>query len=96
VHAGVDYQVRETFESALHFGEAALRAVGVPDDEAATIRDEIRSRDESRFELQLAEGIGAGRDMLHSNMPSPTPLTPPRRAARRLETAPPEQADEPR
>src|SRR5690606_11864967 len=54
VHEGVDYQIRETVESALLFGEAALRAVGVPDEEAAELRLQIRGRDEERFEMQLA------------------------------------------
>ena len=84
VHAGVAYQIRETFESALRFGEAALREVGVPDDEAAELAAETRRRDVARFELQLAEGIAAGRDMLHGNLPTPTPLTPPRREAQVL------------
>lgn len=82
VHEGVDYQVRETFESALLFGEAALRAVGVADEEAAELRATIRIRDQARFEMQLAEGIGAGRDLLHSNLPKPTPLTTPQREAK--------------
>ena len=34
LNAGVDYQVRETFKSAMRFGEAALVALGVPEDEA--------------------------------------------------------------
>jgi glutathione-regulated potassium-efflux system protein KefB len=79
---GVSYQVRETFESALEFGEAALRAVGVEHDEARTIAADIRRRDAARFEAQLAEGISAGRDMLHSNLPKPQPLIPPRQEAR--------------
>ena len=34
VAAGVDVQIRETFELALKFGQVALQALGVPDDEA--------------------------------------------------------------
>ncbi|WP_353095006.1 monovalent cation:proton antiporter-2 (CPA2) family protein, partial [Methylibium sp.] len=45
VRAGVDYQMRETFESASAFGEAALRLLGVPDEEAATIAADVRRRD---------------------------------------------------
>lgn len=86
VHEHVDFQIRETFESALLFGQAALTAVGVPDDEAATIAASIRERDRARFELELAEGIGAGRDLVHGNMPQPTPFTTPRRAAKHLST----------
>ena len=84
VHEGVDFQIRETFESALVFGQAALGAVGVPDDEAAAITAEVRERDLARFEMQLAEGIGAGGDLIHGNIPKPTPLTPPRQKAKML------------
>ena len=34
IGAGVDYEIRETFESAMKFGEAALVALGVPEAEA--------------------------------------------------------------
>jgi len=84
VRTGVDYQVRETFESALRFGEAALREVGVPSDDAVEITADIRRRDQARFELQLAQGLGAGGGLLHSNMPKPVPLTPPRREPKRI------------
>jgi glutathione-regulated potassium-efflux system protein KefB len=95
VHDGVDVQIRETFESALVFGEAALRAVGVPEDEAAAIRADVRARDEARFEMQLAEGLRAGRDMMHSNQPKPTPLTPPRREGQLIGSDRPAPALEP-
>lgn len=84
----VDYQIRETFESALRFGEAALRALGVPALEAAELVADIRRRDHERLQLQLAEGITAGRDRLHGNRPVPVPLTPPTRAARQLGPVP--------
>src|SRR5690606_21312093 len=35
IAAGVDYEIRETFESALAFGGAALAALGVSEEEAA-------------------------------------------------------------
>ena len=84
VHEGVEFQIRETFESALLFGQASLVAVGVPEEEAATITADVRQRDLARFEMQLAEGIAAGREMMRGNLPKPTPLTPPRRAAQVL------------
>ena len=52
VEAGVDLQIRETFESALEFGEAALRELGVPEDEAAETAADIRRRDAERFALE--------------------------------------------
>jgi glutathione-regulated potassium-efflux system protein KefB len=84
VAAGVDYQIRETFESAMAFGEAALVEVGVPADEAAEIMAGVRRRDQERFELQMAEGIYAGRDLMKTQAPTPTPLSPPKRAAQPL------------
>jgi glutathione-regulated potassium-efflux system protein KefB len=84
VRAGVDYQIRETFESALRFGEAALRELGIPEDEAAEIAADVRQRDAERFALQLVGGLTAGRDRMRGNAPIPTPLTEPRREAQAL------------
>ncbi|MCB1501193.1 MAG: monovalent cation:proton antiporter-2 (CPA2) family protein [Bauldia sp.] len=85
LNAGVDYQIRETFESAMRFGEAALVALGVPEDEAVETIDGVRKRDEERFALQMAEGIYAGRDLVAKQRePTPTPLSPPKRASQAL------------
>jgi glutathione-regulated potassium-efflux system protein KefB len=75
----VDYQIRETFESAMAFGEAALVQLGVDADEAAEVSREIRRRDAERYELELAGGLMAGADLLHGNAPKPTPYTTPKR-----------------
>ena len=90
VHKGVDMQVRETFESAMTFGEIGLRQLGVPDQEAAEIGEELRRRDAERFALEVAGGIGAGLDMIHGNVPKPTPLTTPKRAGQVMGEKPPE------
>jgi glutathione-regulated potassium-efflux system protein KefB len=79
VAAGVDLQIRETFESALKFGGIALRELGVPEDEAAETVEDIRQRDAERFALETTGGLLAGRDLLHSNVPTPVPFTTPRR-----------------
>ena len=65
---GVDFQVRETLESALVFGEEALRAIGVPPDEAEGVIQDVRRRDTERFELEVAGGLFAGRSLLYGNM----------------------------
>jgi glutathione-regulated potassium-efflux system protein KefB len=70
VKEGVDFQVRETFESAMVFGEAALRAIGVPADEAQEVVQDVRQRDTERFELEVAGGLFAGRSLLYGNMTS--------------------------
>ena len=79
VAAGVDVQIRETFESALKFGELALRELGVPEAEAAETARHIRERDAERFALEQTGGLLAGRDLLHGNAPRPVPFTKPRR-----------------
>jgi glutathione-regulated potassium-efflux system protein KefB len=79
VELGVDVQIRETFESALKFGELALRELGVPEDEAAETAADIRRRDAERFALETAGGLLAGRDVLYGNAPKPVPFTTPRR-----------------
>ena len=88
IAAGVDYQIRETFESALRFGTAALQAVGVAEDEAMQIAEDVRRSDAERFELELAGGgsLEAAREKLVGNIPkpTPTPFTKPRRTARPL------------
>ncbi|MDK1488698.1 monovalent cation:proton antiporter-2 (CPA2) family protein [Sinorhizobium sp. 7-81] len=76
---GVDYELRETFESGLLFGRKTLEALGVGNEEAISIMDDIRRRDEARLVLQEAEGITAGRDMLHSRPVRPEPLVKPKR-----------------
>ncbi|MGO4262124.1 monovalent cation:proton antiporter-2 (CPA2) family protein [Lysobacter sp. TAB13] len=77
VHAGVDLQVRETFESAMRFGEAALVELGVSADDAAEVVADIRKRDAERFELELVGGVRAGVSLLYGNMQQ-TPLIPPK------------------
>jgi glutathione-regulated potassium-efflux system protein KefB len=73
IQAGVDYQLRETLESALVFGRRILIELGVDEVEAAeTIRD-VRRRDAERLELQLTGGLTAGRYLMRGNMPTPTP-----------------------
>ncbi|WP_022729960.1 monovalent cation:proton antiporter-2 (CPA2) family protein [Fodinicurvata sediminis] len=76
-HAGVDFEVRETFESALAFGGAGLRALGMPPLDVGEVTADIRQRDAERFEAQVQGGLQAGRDKLHVD-PRPEPLVAPR------------------
>lgn len=62
----VDYQIRETFESAVMLGERALAALGMTDLAVEDLIMEFRRRDEERFERQLAEGIYAGADLINT------------------------------
>jgi glutathione-regulated potassium-efflux system protein KefB len=84
IRAGVDYQMRETFESALLFGESTLRQLGAEEEEAAEVIADVRRRDAERLELQIAGGIKAGRGLMKGNMPVPTPLTQPKRPGQAL------------
>ena len=86
ITAGVDYQIRETFESAVNFGAAALVELGVAEDEAARIAEEIRRRDAERFELEMAGGsLRAGASSMYNNtVPKPTPFTTPKRESKAL------------
>lgn len=86
VEIGVDYQMRETFESALVFGQATLESLGVEPEEAAEIIEDVRQRDQARFEAQLTGGIQAGRGFMKGNMPAPVPapLATPKRSGQAL------------
>ncbi|WP_370306739.1 monovalent cation:proton antiporter-2 (CPA2) family protein [Sinimarinibacterium flocculans] len=84
MEANVDYFVRETFESASHFGERALRLLGVGEEEAAQLAADVRRRDLERLELQFTGGIKAGRDLMHSNRLKPQPLTAPQHPGQAL------------
>jgi monovalent cation:proton antiporter-2 (CPA2) family protein len=80
---GVDYELRETFESAMRFGRETIEAIGIDADRAAIVEDFIRTRDRDRLAVQQAEGIYAGLDMLRTR-PTPTPLSEVQRGARAL------------
>lgn len=66
---GVDFQIRETFESSVVFGRAALEALGTPLDRIDQIEEDVRYRDEERLAEQLTQGMYAGADKLHKVTP---------------------------
>jgi glutathione-regulated potassium-efflux system protein KefB len=61
MNAGADFNVRETFESAVRLGARALETLGATPDEIAAVEELVRKRDEQRFELELVGGDLAGR-----------------------------------
>ncbi|NWG54409.1 MAG: cation:proton antiporter [Hydrogenophilaceae bacterium] len=69
VHAGVDYQIRETLRSANEMGAAALNFLGVQEEEVQEIADDLKRRDEERLSLQLTGDIYSGRQLLLGNIP---------------------------
>ena len=86
IEARVDYQIRETFESALAFGKAVLVGLGFDAAEAEETARDVRKRDDERLALQMVGGFTAGRSLLRGNMttPEPTPLVQPKAKAQPL------------
>jgi monovalent cation:H+ antiporter-2, CPA2 family len=90
---GVHYELRETFESGLVFGRRALEELGVSEDLAYEIVQDIRQRDEDRLHLQAAEGLSAGNDLLLTRPVTPEPLVKPTREAQRIDIIPDNEID---
>ena len=67
VHAGVDFQIRETFESAMMFSRETLKALGEDEKLAAEVVEEFRDTDRERFALETVGGIYAGRQLIRGN-----------------------------
>ncbi|WP_225783513.1 monovalent cation:proton antiporter-2 (CPA2) family protein [Xenophilus sp. Marseille-Q4582] len=65
--AGVDFQMRETFESAMLMSRQAVMAVGATETEADEVIEAVRRRDAERFYLETAGGLFAGRSLILSN-----------------------------
>src|SRR5690606_10359831 len=57
---GVDFEMRETFESAVAFGAEAIRLMGADEMEIEEAIEGVRSRDRLRFEAQVLGGTQAG------------------------------------
>lgn len=86
IEAGVEYHIRETFESALTFGEQVLVDLGFNAEDARETIEDVRRRDEERLTLQVSGGLQAGRNLMRGNMvtPQPVPYVKPRRESRPL------------
>ncbi|ETR94262.1 monovalent cation:proton antiporter-2 (CPA2) family protein [Acinetobacter lactucae] len=84
----VDFMIRETFESAIKFGEVILQELGVDEDEVVRISEEIRDLDNERFETEIAADdvyAGVGMQYTHAHHPRPTaPLIRPKQEGRIL------------
>jgi glutathione-regulated potassium-efflux system protein KefB len=59
VKAGVDFQLRELFESAVVFGAQAIRTLGATEDEIEAVVEGVRERDRLRFKAQLFDDVSA-------------------------------------
>jgi len=80
---GVDFELRETYESALVFGRNTLEGLGFDPERAAAVEEFVRRRDLERLALQQAEGLSAGLDLLNTRMVH-EPLSAPTREAKPL------------
>ncbi|CAA0086153.1 Glutathione-regulated potassium-efflux system protein KefC [Starkeya nomas] len=69
INAGVEWQIRETFESALALGEKALELLNVDEEERERVVEDIRRRDSDRLAIEITDGIYAGRELIHGNAP---------------------------
>jgi glutathione-regulated potassium-efflux system protein KefB len=76
---GVDYELRETYESAMTFGRNTLEALGLQPERAREVEDGVRARDLERLALQQAGGLLAGAELMRAPHPRPEPLTRPER-----------------
>jgi CPA2 family monovalent cation:H+ antiporter-2/glutathione-regulated potassium-efflux system protein KefB len=80
IHAGVEFQIRETVESALLLGAEALRVLGVPDEQRAQLMEDVRERDRQRLAMEVVGGLYAGRSMVLGNAPQRPHANDPRPA----------------
>ncbi|WP_215396236.1 monovalent cation:proton antiporter-2 (CPA2) family protein [Rheinheimera oceanensis] len=73
IKAGVAFQVRETFESALTFSKAVLTGLGFDNEQAMDALSDVRLRDEERVKLELIGGMENGRQFIRSNIATSEP-----------------------
>ena len=74
IRAGVDYQIRETVESAYLMGAQGLRVLGFAEREIEDVAEDIRRRDVERLSEQVQGDHMSGQDRLFIR-PVPEPLT---------------------
>jgi len=80
VERGIDFHMRETYESAIAFGRASLEALERTPDRITELEEDFRKLDGDRLTLQQQGGLDAGKDRLHTRpAPKPQPLVVPRR-----------------
>jgi monovalent cation:proton antiporter-2 (CPA2) family protein len=84
LNIGVDYQIRETFESAIVFGRSALEELGIAPETAANAAQDVRKRDIARLFLQKEIGAMGGAELVVGARITPEPLTSPTGKAKAL------------
>ncbi|WP_414475063.1 monovalent cation:proton antiporter-2 (CPA2) family protein [Microvirga sp. M2] len=81
---GIDYQLRETFESAIVFGRSALEELGIDAETALGAAQDVRKRDIARLFLQKEIGASFGAELVVGAKIAPEPLTSPTGKAKAL------------
>jgi len=81
IDKGVDYELRETYESALVFGRRALEAIGLDAERAREVEEDVRRRDLESLALQQAGDALAGVGLLPGRTLPHEPLSEPKRGA---------------
>lgn len=79
----VDVVMRETTLSAIALGRETLLALGIDEDTADAVVEDVKARDQARLLAQQEAGMMAGRELL-TTAPVPEPLSPPQSRARAL------------
>ncbi|GAB4066667.1 monovalent cation:proton antiporter-2 (CPA2) family protein [Ancylobacter sonchi] len=71
IHVGADFQIRETFESALVMGGQALAMMDVEETERSRIIADVRRRDAERLDIELTGGLydTSARSLILGNLP---------------------------
>lgn len=80
----IDFEIRESVESAMRLGTEALLGLGVEDERVEEIAVDVRRRDELRLQMQVDGDLQAGQDTLHVNTVTPEPLVMPKSYAKPL------------
>ena len=86
VRAGVDFEIRETVESALLMGAEGLRRLGWDEATVVEALEDVRRRDAQRLTEQVQGDIMSGRDKILT-APVPEPLTTAKHLPNRKEEA---------
>ncbi len=82
---GVDFEIRETYESAFIFGMRSLQGLGYDEDQIAEISQTIREREAARLAIQMSGGRVSYTDI--QGKLKPEPLVEPKRKAKALNEA---------
>jgi Kef-type K+ transport system membrane component KefB/voltage-gated potassium channel Kch len=85
IEHGVDYQIRETYESAMVFARSALEGLELDVQRIDEIEADVRARDRARFALQQqGDTSGATQHLATRPVPRPEPLVEPKRKGLKL------------